>query len=383
MPAVSIIIPVYRTEQYLEACIDSALAQTFTDFEIWLVDDGSPDGCPAICDRYALRDPRVHVIHQENGGLSAARNAGLERACGDYVSFLDSDDIMLPDLLETAVREIRRGYDMVWFRFFRVKESDGERWEEWSATGSWELRSEEDRLEFLKHFMLVPIMPWQVWNILFDRRKLEKWGIRFTDNREIYAEDMNFICRCCCRAERLLSIPDRLYLCLVRENSLSRAPGRAAENMALYLGRMSRNAEAVREWMEASGGCGLMLEEYPSIYFLFVRHELDRYARILRGGNMQVLRERVLKDLWRTGQEEIFRKQIDGIRKNRELLAGIGSLYKNRLALMTAEYLLRGGAVRFLLSRRILRLTTVMWRRLRALFTGTCAVPIDSRSPEK
>lgn len=91
-PFFSIIIPIYKVEAYLRQCVDSVLTQSFTDFEVILVDDGSPDGCPAICDSYAAADPRIHVIHKPNGGLSDARNAGLRQACGSYIIFLDSDD---------------------------------------------------------------------------------------------------------------------------------------------------------------------------------------------------------------------------------------------------------------------------------------------------
>ena len=99
--AISVIVPVYRVEKYLPACIDSILNQTFTDFELILVDDGSPDRCPAICDEAAERDARVRVIHQANAGLSAARNAGIEAAHGAWLSFVDSDDFLAPDFLET------------------------------------------------------------------------------------------------------------------------------------------------------------------------------------------------------------------------------------------------------------------------------------------
>lgn len=88
----SIIVPIYKVEKYLGQCIDSVLIQTFTDFELILVDDGSPDNCPAICDAYAREDDRIRVIHKVNGGLSDARNAGLDIAQGEYVLFLDSDD---------------------------------------------------------------------------------------------------------------------------------------------------------------------------------------------------------------------------------------------------------------------------------------------------
>lgn len=92
MPFFSVIIPVYRAEQYLRECVESVLAQTFEDWECVLVDDGSPDGCPAICDGYARQDGRVRVIHQSNSGVSAARNAGMRAASGEYLVFLDSDD---------------------------------------------------------------------------------------------------------------------------------------------------------------------------------------------------------------------------------------------------------------------------------------------------
>ena len=94
MPQISVIVPVYKVEQYLSACVDSILTQTFRDFELILVDDGSPDNCGAMCDAYAAQDPRVRVIHQQNGGLSAARNAALDIAAGEYVTFIDSDDIV-------------------------------------------------------------------------------------------------------------------------------------------------------------------------------------------------------------------------------------------------------------------------------------------------
>ena len=100
----SIIVPVYNVEPYLRRCIDSILAQTFTDFELILVDDGSPDNCPAICDEYADKDPRIVVIHKENGGISDARNAGLDISRGEYIGFVDSDDFIHPQTYEIAIR---------------------------------------------------------------------------------------------------------------------------------------------------------------------------------------------------------------------------------------------------------------------------------------
>lgn len=97
---VSIIVPIYNVEQYISKCIESILAQTYRDFELILVDDGSTDMCGKICDEYAKQDSRVHVIHQENKGVSAARNAGISLAKGEYIMFVDSDDFITENMLE-------------------------------------------------------------------------------------------------------------------------------------------------------------------------------------------------------------------------------------------------------------------------------------------
>lgn len=100
---VSVIIPVYNVEKYLARCLDSVINQTYLNLEIILVDDGSPDNCGAICDEYALRDDRVRVIHQENGGVSSARNTALQTASGEYIVFVDSDDSILPDYVKNLM----------------------------------------------------------------------------------------------------------------------------------------------------------------------------------------------------------------------------------------------------------------------------------------
>lgn len=104
---VSVIIPVYNVEKYLKRCVDSILNQTYKNIEVILVDDGSPDGCPQMCDHYAAQDERVRVIHKKNGGLSSARNAGLDsKPAGDYVTFVDSDDWIAPNYYDYCVRKL-------------------------------------------------------------------------------------------------------------------------------------------------------------------------------------------------------------------------------------------------------------------------------------
>lgn len=110
-PKVSFIVPVYKVEKYLPECIKSILGQTYPDFEVILVDDGSPDRCGEICDEYAARDSRIRVIHQENGGLSRARNRGMDEAKGEYLWFVDSDDYITEGCLSHIVHQIE-GQDL-------------------------------------------------------------------------------------------------------------------------------------------------------------------------------------------------------------------------------------------------------------------------------
>ena len=121
MPLVSIVVPVYKVEKYLERCVKSLLCQTLHDIEIILVDDGSPDRCPQICDEYASRDERIKVVHKRNGGLSSARNAGLLVATGSYIGFVDSDDDVSLDMYERMLTIIEKyNTDFVMSDYLRI-----------------------------------------------------------------------------------------------------------------------------------------------------------------------------------------------------------------------------------------------------------------------
>ncbi len=104
---ISVIIPIYDVEQYLDECIESVTQQTYRNLEIILIDDGSPDNCPKMCDEWAKKDERIKVIHKENGGLSSARNAGLDICTGDYISFVDSDDYIHKNMYATLLKDIK------------------------------------------------------------------------------------------------------------------------------------------------------------------------------------------------------------------------------------------------------------------------------------
>lgn len=126
MPKVSIVVPVYRVEKYLRECLDSILAQTFTDWECLLVDDGSPDKSGEICDEYAQKDIRIRVYHKENGGVSSARNVGLDNMTGEWLMFVDADDAIAPNALEICYgRAVAGNLDALQFSFTRNKNDLG------------------------------------------------------------------------------------------------------------------------------------------------------------------------------------------------------------------------------------------------------------------
>lgn len=113
IPQISVIVPIYKVEKYLQECIDSILKQTFSNFELILVNDGSPDGCREICDQNAKRDPRITVIHQDNQGVTRARANGVKIARGEFITFVDGDDTVLPGALELLYNHMAQGIDIV------------------------------------------------------------------------------------------------------------------------------------------------------------------------------------------------------------------------------------------------------------------------------
>ena len=123
-PKISVIVPVYKVENFLDRCVESIVGQTYENLEIILVDDGSPDNCPALCDAAAAKDARIRVIHQKNGGLSAARNAGLDAARGAWIGFVDSDDYIAPEMYEVLYQAVQStGADLALCDYAEVDET--------------------------------------------------------------------------------------------------------------------------------------------------------------------------------------------------------------------------------------------------------------------
>lgn len=212
---ISIIIPVYNVEQYLKACLDTVVAQNYSDFEVICINDGSTDGSKSILDEYAAKYSNISIIHQENKGLSAARNAGIRAAKGDYIFFLDSDDWIEPDTLK-MLTEKQNGEDLLCF--------NGRRYFEDGTTETPDAGIVEDRLtgwEYYNKYALVSRKFHFVCTVLrlYRREYLLKNNLFFKEG--IYHEDNLFTPLACYYAKSVKVIPDILYVYRIREGSIT------------------------------------------------------------------------------------------------------------------------------------------------------------------
>ena len=225
MPKLSIIVPVYNVEKYLPRCIDSILAQTFTDFEVILIDDGSPDGCGKIIDEYAKKDNRIIPIHQVNKGVSAARNAGLKIARGEYLGFVDPDDWTEPDMYESLIDSLEsQQCDIaccLWMNDFE----DGT-----SSTHPNALPTQiMDGETFARHlFDMPPTIAGSTWNKLFRKELINK---EFNPDYAI-CEDIGFVAAYCVNVRKAVYIDKALYHVFSRPESATR---KLPERVALGL----------------------------------------------------------------------------------------------------------------------------------------------------
>lgn len=218
MAEVSIIVPVYQVERYLPQCVESILAQTFPDFELILVDDGSKDGSGQICDEYAGRDSRVKVVHQQNGGLSAARNRGLELAGGAYFMFVDSDDFIEPTMVECLYESLlREGADIAACNFLYFYEGDRAR--DFSTALPYEVLSGWEIFYQRKNDRSYGF--WTVaWNKLYKKRAFS--SLRFPVGR--YHEDEFWANDLYQRDIKVVTIPQCLYHYRQRSSSITATP---------------------------------------------------------------------------------------------------------------------------------------------------------------
>lgn len=276
MELISVIVPVYKVEQYLTRCLDSVREQTYHNLEIILVDDGSPDKCGLICDDYAKQDARIRVIHKQNAGLGMARNSGLEVATGKYVIFVDSDDWMELDMVETLVRAAQQHSAEMVICGHRVVPQNGVPRERPVCKDTERYEGAEQIL----HKILAPIIgpKWIngtedvqemcVWTNLYSMDLIREYNLRFVNEREYLSEDYFFNISYITKAQTIVRVPELLYCYRYNETSLSNTfrPNRVK--------LMNNLIGSAMELLRTEGIYDMMSERLKRTYMKKLRHNL-------------------------------------------------------------------------------------------------------------
>lgn len=224
---VSIIVPIYNVEEYLDRCMQSLLNQTLKEIEIIMVDDGSPDRCPQMCDEYAKKDSRIKVVHKKNGGLGYARNSGLDVATGEYVAFVDSDDYVSLDMYENLYKAIRKwNTQMVVCGYNQVRDKKSEKGiitempdapKAIDAQGDYLTNIIGQLPETDKELYYC----YCVWNVLYSNDVIQKNHIRFKSERVYVSEDILFQIEYASRISKVLLLPTAYYNYCYNSGSLT------------------------------------------------------------------------------------------------------------------------------------------------------------------
>ena len=312
-PLVSIIIPVYNVAPYLREALESAAAQSYKNIEILVVDDGSTDGSGRICDEYAAGDDRFRVIHQKNGGLSDARNTGLDLAAGEYIAFLDSDDAYRSNMIEVMLRAVMRyqadigicGFstyrNTLWKIQYRSMRMDSQRnapkpknpqrgnlrrknsVEEslWKKSPQQKLLSTRAALAGLNDGSVKKT----AWNKLYKRELWEKF--RFPKGR-VY-EDIYTIPRVFASAKRIILLPDDLLMHRIRKRSITQTA--SLENIRDYLWAMDSYERFVKKNIPEL----FTKEQYLNIQERVLRGKMASWVRIASLNGAEEIRKRIVK----------------------------------------------------------------------------------------
>ena len=243
LPKISIVIPIYNVEAYLNRCIDSILGQTFTDFQLILVDDGSTDKSGEICERYARSDKRVLALHKANEGQGIARNYGMKYAVGDFITFVDSDDFLdLKTYERTYEMCVKYDLEVCYFRYCRINEKNEISYRQFNSEIEFLLNKASVRQYILEVFGCFPndihnyARSTSACMALFKRRIITDNNILFRSEREIASEDIIFIIDVLEHVERMAVLPDVFYYYFRRTNSTTTSYSDAKkQRMLLHL----------------------------------------------------------------------------------------------------------------------------------------------------
>ena len=291
-PKVSVIVPVYKAEKYLRKCVDSILAQTFRDFEVLLVDDGSPDKSGEICDEYARKDPRVRVFHKENGGVSSARNKGIDEARGGWLVFIDSDDWITVDYLEGLAAHAKEGALYVCKGYYSNPKGS-ELWQYFGISNENVGKSVQEQLEKAEEFHVTN----SPWIKLFSADVVRRNKIRF-DERISLGEDHVFVLDYLLCNPDIQVIPETGYRLVRYGNSLSLSSiYKPSENLILYAQLSLEKRLLIAKQMKLSSSFVQFAYKEAKIYWLIAAKSLFAFSCKLTMPVRKMLYEKICKEL--------------------------------------------------------------------------------------
>lgn len=271
MPQISIIVPVYNVEDYLERCIDSILSQTFIDYELILIDDGSTDSSGKLCDQYAKKDKRIRVFHKVNEGVSKARNLGLDVAKGNYISFVDSDDYIKKDCLMVLFKSITENdYDCVSMDFSMIGNDENK-----DVLHQHDIYSFSDDKELFNHIVQKVLQGktgWEIWSRLFKADIIRRFDIRMCETCNDFAEDLSFFLTYLLHCKKVCNIDYIGYYYFQREKSMMNI----SKNL-VRLNEMNVISKFFFNQLSKSDRC--IIENYSVVHFLIVYNQLKKVEK--------------------------------------------------------------------------------------------------------
>lgn len=288
IPQISVVIPVYNAEKYLGCCIESVLEQSFSDYELILIDDGSKDMSLTICHKYAMRDKRIKIISQKNSGVSVARNKGLECALGKFISFVDSDDYLEPQALEKLYKSVtKEPCDLVCGSFQRICANGASSPFIWSSRT---LRSAKE-LADVCYKMNMSVVLGGVWGKLYRNTIIKKYQIRFPHDISV-AEDNIFNINYYQIINNVILLEDIVYNYRENENSLTATvtPNTFNNLISVFEARKKYYSDFVSSFDK-----GVFLNQFITLFFWNVQE-------LLRKNKSYIEKINILKEVFTNGQ---------------------------------------------------------------------------------
>lgn len=330
---VSIIIPVYNVAPYLDKCVRSAVEQTYQNLEIILVDDGSNDRSPEICDKWAKLDHRIKVIHKKNGGVSSARNAGLDVAEGKYLSFLDGDDEYVSNTVEMSLNHYNETVDLVSFGYTIIYPDKGEKIQ--FSEKTYLNLTAADRFNFISGPFFKHETGWSVCCSVFLKSIIDKYSIKFLEGTRM-AEDKIFSLCYCSHCSRISVIGQSLYHYYMRQDSVTHI----SENEQIhYFGNKNEMSKSVLKHFENYADTQYFVQNYPIIHYLIFEDAIKKEEQKVK---FSALREKILNDIEENSDSVFFLKQLEGFKTKTKKLKNNYSFIQILEKKARVKWLLRG-----------------------------------------